>query len=227
VGHPGDRLDARIVQRWRAESSEDMAIAKRDVKLDITQRDNTLKFYVDGPFRCRSGCFDRQERNRYHVSFDFDLQVPQDAALELSTVNGGNVSVENAAGDFRVCNVNGGITMDKIYGSGSATTVNGPVSITFARNPERASRFKTVNGELSAYFQPGLAADISVKTFHGGVYTDFDVASLPLVQPLPERQGKRFIYRGASGSRLRIGNAGGPEISFDTLNGNIRILKKG
>src|ERR1051325_5845686 len=49
-----DGSEARMVahQRVHADSTEKAAEARRDVRLDSSQDGNTVRLYVDGPFRC-------------------------------------------------------------------------------------------------------------------------------------------------------------------------------
>jgi hypothetical protein len=217
----------------RAESQERIADAKRDVTLDITDNAETVRIYVDGPFRCH--CDNNRDGWRsfgsrwsdpgYRVDIDFDLKVPDGTKLRLRTVNHGDITVDKTSGDFEIENVNGGITMTEIRGSGSAQTVNGPVKVSFVENPKSASLFKSINGVIEAAFQPNLSADLQMKTFNGGLYTDFEVKNLPSPAVTGERVDGRFVYRGNRFSGFRVGN-GGPEIKFDGFNGDVRILRR-
>jgi DUF4097 and DUF4098 domain-containing protein YvlB len=112
--------------------------------------------------------------------------------------------------------------MSGIAGAGDAHTVNGAISVEFSRNPSRSCTFKTVNGALDAKFQRGLSADLLFKTFNGQIYSDFDVSPLPVPAGETEHKDGMFVYRsnGRSGARAGLG---GPQISFDTLNGGIRL----
>jgi hypothetical protein len=112
--------------------------------------------------------------------------------------------------------------MDGIGGSGDVHTVNGPINIQFAKNPLRPCTFKSVNGALDAHFEPGLSADLLFKTFNGQIYSDFDVTALPVPVGEPERRNGMFVYRSNRLSGGRAGH-GGPQLSFDTLNGSIRL----
>jgi hypothetical protein len=103
-------------------------------------------------------------------------------------------------------------------------TLNGAVSVAFARNPEAQSSFDTLNGAIDVYFQPALSADISFKTLHGGVYSDFDVTTVPTVIR-GDGSGTRFIYRSGGNMKVRAGK-GGAALSFRTLNGAIRLHSK-
>jgi DUF4097 and DUF4098 domain-containing protein YvlB len=186
-----------------------------------------VQLTADGPFRCH--CADNSVsfhgRQLYDFAYDFKIRVPRDVALDLRTVNKSHISVEGTAGDFKINNVNGGIEMREIEGSGSVHTVNGPVKVTFARNPRGASSFKSVNGTLDVSFRSGLNADVKMKTFNGGMYTDFPVTTLPLESNPPEHVNGKIVFRRNRMTGVRIGS-GGPELSFDTLNGDVLIKNR-
>jgi len=216
----------------RAETRDDVAEAERDVRLDF--RDGAPR--VDARVSDRRGHVcgeesndrdDRWDRVHYDVKFDFTIRVPRDVALRLCTINGGDVIVNGTRGDFDVTNVNGLIDMRQIAGSGRAHTVNGPVSVTFTANPTQASSFKTVNGNVDVSFPDGLGADFAMKTFNGGLFTDFDgqpIASA--AQTGGERKNGRILHRANEYTGVLVSN-GRPEITFETLNGNVRARRAG
>lgn len=127
-------------------------------------------------------------------------------------------------GAFEVDNVNGGIEMSGIAGSGLASTVNGGVEVRFTKNPDSRCGFQTVNGSIEIEVPDQLSAVLRLKTFNGEVFSDFDVTGLPRAASGPERIGRRTLYRGDEFFSVRAGS-GGPEMVFETLNGDIRILK--
>lgn len=221
-----------IKKTIRAESRDDLAEAQRDVRLEF--RDNAAR--VEATVIDRRGhiCGEpwnndgpRYDRVRYQVRLDFTIRMPRNAALRLCTINSGDVIVNGTQGDFEVDNVNGRIEMISVAGSGSAHTVNGPVSVTFTANPKQPSSFKTVNGNVDVSFLAGLSADFAMKTMNGGLYTDFDAQPLPATVSSPgERRNGRFVYRANEFTRVRVGS-GGPQITFETLNGNVRARSGG
>ena len=216
----------------RAETRADFDEAQRDVRLDFNEGAQRVgavvtdhRGHVCGEPSNDRG--DRWDRVRYDVRFDFTIRVPRDAALRLCTINAEDVIVTGTRGDFDVSNVNGLIEMRNVAGSGRAHTVNGPVSVTFTANPKQPSSFKTVNGNVDVSFPEGLGADFAMKTFNGGLFTDFDAQPLAGAAPAAgERRNGRFVYRANEFTRVRVGN-GGPEITFETLNGNVRARRAG
>ena len=220
--------EARLVARKHlsAESPESAERARREVVLQISQDANTVRFYVDGPFRCQDHGVHIHDNPGYQVKYDFDLEVPRDTATDLKTINDGEIRIEGVGGDYKVDNINGGIEMTDAAGSGKVYALNGRVKVTFRENPRGASSFGSLNGEVRVSFQPDLSADLRFKTFNGGVYTDFPVTYLPLPVGAGERHNGKFVYKSSEWSAVRVGH-GGPEISFDAFNGDIRIINRG
>ncbi len=68
----------------------------------ITEDGNRIKISSDSPNR----------------SVTFEIEAPARTNLKLSTVNGGEILVENIEGDLEVSNVNGGITLNNVAGIG-------------------------------------------------------------------------------------------------------------
>lgn len=226
TGYDGRSVEMVANKTIRAVSQDKLQQAQQEVKLDIRDQADTINIYVDQPGHERSSLFGSHSHwtnPGYEVSFDFELRVPRQASVRLWTVNGGEIRVEDIAGDFEVNNVNGNIDLRQLSGSGEVRTVNGAVKVAFAANPKNDSSFASLNGAVEVTFQRNLSADIRYKTFNGGVYTDFPVTARPAPVSVPERRNGGFIYK-SDFSGARIGN-GGPELTFDGFNGDIRILQ--
>jgi Toastrack DUF4097 len=220
-----DKVELTVARTNEAESKEKLERAKKEVTLDITQEEGTLKLYVNGPFRCQcDDCWHSRDDEGYRVKMDFKVHVPRDIDIKVKTVNEGRVKVSNINGSFVVRNVNGDIEMDNVAGSGTARTVNGPVIVSFRQNPHQNSEFKTVNGSIELRFAHDLSADFRFKTFNGGIYSDFPVTTLPVHAIQEERRGGKMVYRADRFTGARV-NGGGPEIQIENLNGDIRILE--
>ena len=173
-----------------------------------------------------SGSSSGERGRRWRFRHDIELQVPRTAHLKLSTVNGGSIEVTGVSGEFNLNNVNGGIDVKNADGFGRAHTVNGPVSISFQKNPAGAVSVKTVNGKVNLTMVAGLNADFKIKTLNGKIYSDFGMTGGAAAAPVntPENGMKR-VWRIDRSSSLRAGS-GGPEISIDGLNGDIQILQR-
>jgi hypothetical protein len=226
-----DRTDVQLdVQRFvRAATDDDLDAADDEVVLDVVDGEPRIEAIVrekDGEIcgeESRRG-YGSWQRTRYVVTYDFAIQVPRDTRLRLCTIDGREVLVEGTSGGFELTNVNGRITMPNMRGSGTAHTVNGPIVATFAEPPREPSRFETINGDVIVGFPSDLAADLKMKTFNGGLFTDFEVQPLPQPIAVPERRDGGFVYRSNGFALVRAGR-GGPELTFDTFNGSVRVIR--
>jgi DUF4097 and DUF4098 domain-containing protein YvlB len=158
------------------------------------------------------------------------IQVPVNTSVQLKTVNGGNVDVTGISGDLDVENTNGSITLKNVSGAVVAHTVNGAVTVSLDRlATDKPMSFTSLNGRVDVTLPADAKARLRLKTTNGAVYSDFDVKmdpdnSKPVVE---DNRGKGGRYRirmdhGVSGTI----NGGGPDYTFQTMNGDILIHKK-
>jgi hypothetical protein len=226
--HDARTVEVAATRITFARDPADAELAAREVTLDLREENGTVRAYVDGPFRdCRDGRRRAWTRRDYTVRYEFAIEVPRDVTVALRTVNDGDIEVRGVARGFDLENVNGAIEAVDVAGPGRAHTVNGDVRVTFRENPPAASSFASVNGDIAVSLRPGLGADLLLKTFNGNVFTDFDVSALPpVVRTKGERRNGKFVYEGDRSFAVRVGG-GGPELSFDAFNGDIRIIQGG
>lgn len=233
IGDNGNTIRVEGEEIIHAVDQQAVDRARREVKLDINERDGVAQLYVNGPFRSNNGnhssdnhgFHDHYDGHDYETTFNFTIRVPRNTALELRDVNG-EIKTQDTRGKFNVHGVNGGVSMTGVAGSGTLNTVNGRTTIAFSESPKENCDFRTVNGAIEASFPANLAADLRLKTLNGSAYTDFEAtALLPKTEESRDNSRGRRVYRINHTSSVRIG-AGGPELSFETVNGDIRIKKE-
>lgn len=225
-GSSGSQIRVTVHRETRGRSNAAVQEAKRDVKLDISQQGNYVRFVDDGPWRTSNGNNYRgDDYYGYHVNFEYEIEVPTGTELELKGFND-RIEVKGTTGNFDIHGFNGGIDMEEITGSGWVETFNGSMKVAFRKNPDHDSTFKTFNGSVDVYFQPDFNADLHFKTFHGGVYSDFEVTPLPTTVAAGQNLNAKFVYRNDGGGAARVGK-GGPSLSFSGFNGAIRLHSKG
>jgi DUF4097 and DUF4098 domain-containing protein YvlB len=157
----------------------------------------------------------------------FEIEAPARANLKLSTVNGGEILVENIEGELTVSNTNGGITLNNVAGSVMAATTNGNVRATLTRvTAQKEMAFTSLNGTVDVTLPPTTKANLRLRSNNGDVYSDFDVqlaASTPVVQEARSSNGRYRISR----NRSIVGaiNGGGPEFELRTFNSNVYVRK--
>ena len=162
-------------------------------------------------------------------NIELTIQVPRNTSLKLSTVNGGNIIVENVNGDLDVNNTNGNATLTHISGSAIVHALNGKVLVSLDRiSADKPMSFSSLNGDIDVTLPSDLKAKVKLKSDNGAVYSDFDIqldasARNPIVQDSKSGHGKyRVQFDRATYGAI---NGGGPEMQFTTFNGNIYIRK--
>jgi hypothetical protein len=157
------------------------------------------------------------------------IQVPVATSLQLKTVNGGNIVVENVNGELDVDNVNGSVTLNGVSGTVVAHALNGNVHVSMNQVvPGKPMSFSSLNGNLDVTLPPDIKARVKMRSDNGDVYSDFDIkldtTSQPVVEDTKAKNGKYRVRidRNVQG----LINGGGQDISFTTLNGAIYIRKK-
>lgn len=192
-----------------------------------------MVIYIDAPFatlkKSNSGRWNyhvQPEGNRYKYEFNIKVKVPDELTLDVSTVNGGSVTVQNVSGLLEARNVNGGITLSIVAGGSSAKTVNGNITASLGSVPEAEVEHDTVNGDIKVFFPATLAADINFDTMNGD-YTDFDEISRKpnTIESTTGRNGNEKAFRIDKSVRLSV-NGGGSPLRFKTLNGDIYLQKQ-
>lgn len=160
---------------------------------------------------------------------DFEILVPKNFSLKISTINKGKIYVENVNGTMDISNVNGPITLKDVGGSVSADALNKDITVNFlAVTPDVPMAFSSLNGDIDITFPKSLKADIKVKSDRGEIYTDFDLKAKPSKAKITKDEvSKGNAYR-VKVEKWITGsiNGGGPEILFKNFNGDVIIRAK-
>lgn len=158
---------------------------------------------------------------------DLEIQVPVGSTVRLSTVNDGDIEVENIDGEVEVSNTNGEIRVRNVRGPVSATTVNGDVQVAFRGAMVAAPMaFSTLNGDVDITFPADLKADVRLSSVNGEIYSDFDVVVTTETVSGPDEKSKHGKKRVVIEREMRGKvNGGGAEILFKTFNGDILLRR--
>ena len=160
---------------------------------------------------------------------DLLIQVPTACSMKLSTVNDGDIEVENVNGDLEINNTNGSITLKQIAGSAVAQTLNGEVLVQFTRvNAEKAMSFSSMNGDIDVTFPASLKASMQLKSEQGDIFSDFDLQLEKSAARVDKNEKGKGKFRVTVEKVMRgTVNGGGQEIQFTNFNGDIYIRKGG
>jgi len=155
-----------------------------------------------------------------------EVRVPLRTNLELGSVNGGTITVENVEGELEISNVNGAVSLVNVAGAVVANSVNGGVTATMSRvMADKAMAFTSLNGKVDVTLPATIKANLKMRSDQGDIFTDFDVQVRQGV-PAPGASRSNGRYR-VEVNRAIYGsvNGGGPEIELRTFNGTVYLRK--
>ncbi|MFZ5517903.1 MAG: DUF4097 family beta strand repeat-containing protein [Candidatus Zhuqueibacterota bacterium] len=162
-------------------------------------------------------------------AIDLTVKVPVKTSLKLSCLNNGDIRVENVEGELEANNINGGVVLKNVSGSVVAHSLNKDVVVLFNRvDPSKTMSFSSMNGDIDVTFPSNFKANAKLKSNQGEIYSDFDLSQQEVVKDFLKEdkrsEGGKYRISFESGILVKI-NGGGPEILFNSFNGDIFIRK--
>ncbi len=248
-GYSGDKVKIEVEKRITAKTEGRLEEGKEEIQLGVLDRADTLLVYVKGvcsEFGKRSA--NKKGRNwqgkfrgwgynwndwrgsqndcekKYDYTMNFTIKVPSGVSVFASTVNGGDVEISSVSGYVLADNVNGSIRLRNISGATNASTINGSVDLDYSGNPVGDSKYYTLNGDINANFQKGLAAQLTFKSFNGEFYSSVDDITPMAVMVEKYEKGEGIHYK-VNGDRYKV-RQGGPLLDFETFNGDVYLKEK-
>jgi hypothetical protein len=165
-----------------------------------------------------------------HNPVQLVIQVPTRTALDLSVTNDGDIVVDSVDGDIVANNINGAITLNNVSGAVVAHALNEDVKATFTRYSGKTMSFSSMNGTLDVTLPADTKANVKLQSDNGEVFSDFPVDMLaPTVNQTVQddrSKGGKYKLKIEKSTMGRI-NGGGPEITFKTFNGDIKLHRAG
>ena len=170
------------------------------------------------------------ETESWKRTIDLDIRVPINTSLNLSTVNHGDIQVQNVRGEIDVNNINGKVTLLDISGAVVAHALNKDLIVTMDNVfPDKAMSFSTLNGDIDVVFPANLKANVNLKADNGDIYSDFEIQlsrePKKVVEENTRSTGGKYKVRVEQSIHGTI-NGGGPEILFKSFQGDIFIRKE-
>lgn len=228
-GYNGSAVVVEATKTIWADNAQLLEQGRKEAQLGFEQRADSLVVYQQGPHdsRPRRNRVDQWRDIDYRYSFDVTVKVPAAMRVVVSTVNGGKVLVQDVAGPLQARNVNGPVTITNAREATLAHTINGDVAVSYAAAPSQPASYHTINGNIVVSYPPSVSADLYFKSMHGELYTDFPQAEvLPArVTQNQERDGQGTRYKLRKETAVRLGR-GGTDYRFETLNGNVTIKQQ-
>jgi hypothetical protein len=163
-----------------------------------------------------------------NLELEIVVKVPRNFSLNLSTINDGDIIVENVNGNHEISNINGSIDLINIGGSVVANALNDDINVTFnSVTPNTPMAFTNLNGEVNVTFPANLKATLKAKSENGDVLSDFDIKlSNGSSNKSYTKDVKTGLYKITKDEWIKGDiNGGGAEIMMKSLNGDLIINK--
>jgi len=141
----------------------------------------------------------------HHWSVSYEVFVPHDVNLELTTYNGG-LHLSDVRGNIQFSAVNGGVHLTRIGGDVHGKTTNGGVHIELAgtRWEGQGLDVSTTNGGIHLKVPENYSARVEGSTVNGGFHSDF----AGMAQGKNTRQISANLGSGGAVLRVKTTNGG-------------------
>jgi hypothetical protein len=204
-----DRAEADIHARIEPDGwDSDMQhkIEKTEIRIDSSGGGNSVR--VESDYDHVHHLFSFFESNTLPF-VHYTIKMPATARLEIED-HKSDTRVSGLKADLKIRTHKGTVKVDGLDGGAEVNTHKGDIEVAFARF-SRPSRFKTYKGTVAVRLPKDSKFDLDVDTGRrGDVESDFTVASY--------RKSRR------SGESLRGPvNGGGPELSFESRSGVLKL----
>jgi hypothetical protein len=159
---------------------------------------------------------------------DFTVRVPAGVKFDAKVISG-DVYATSLRSPVDVATVSGDVQVSTT-GTARAASVSGNVSATFGETDGEEMEFATVSGNVVLRLARDVGAEVSAHTLTGDIESDFDLRMRPMTGDDDEDEDEDGD--GGIHVNIRIGKQatgtigrGGPELSVNTVSGNIRLQR--
>lgn len=180
----------------------------KDIRLVATEENNEVVLI----------CENREE------IIDFDIVVPKNFLLVISTRYLGGIEVINIEGDVELKCEEGSIDLINVSGSAVLSTSSGDISASFEHLDKcKPIAATTLSGNIKMTLPTKIKASLMIKNSRGKVFSDFDFDKKKGQQELVV-SGEKKTY---SVNKWMTGdiNGGGALYMFNTYSGDIHLIK--
>lgn len=234
--YDGSTIEVEVNKQVSGRSQADVAEGMESLQLVASDGDGFAKVLMissqqeleekDDPLACSwNWRHNSSGRPDYRYRLDYKVKVPKGISVKVSTVNDGELWVKNVGGNIYASNVNGDVTLAGVKGNTKANTVNGRVEVEYLEMPNEFASFKTVNGDIELFAPNNVSGVFNFESQWGKIYSDFDFDEKVAPKMTKVKEGDMTRFKVANSNGYKIGQ-GGPEMAFETLNGNIKIRKR-
>ncbi|NKI30915.1 DUF4097 family beta strand repeat-containing protein [Croceivirga thetidis] len=146
------------------------------------------------------------------------IYLPKNQKISVKSTWNGDIEMEGFTGEIEAnCQLNGSIKIEGATGPITANSLNGSVEIIFdSIDQDSPTSIFTTNGAVDVSLPGNTKADLSMSSWNGDVYTNFDI----------EQASKEGMKKVSSKKSTGTINGGGVSLKLRSTNGNIYLRKK-
>jgi len=148
-----------------------------------------------------------------------EIYLPKNQKIAVTSTWNGDISIQGFSGEIEAtCELNGGLMVNNISGPLTANTLNGEIDVIFDTISQSSpTTLNTTNGAIDVTLGGNTAADISMSSWNGDMYSNFDIKSAS------NKDGMKKVSSRKTAGTI---NGGGVSITLKSTNGNIYLRKK-
>ncbi|MEO6005593.1 MAG: DUF4097 family beta strand repeat-containing protein [Opitutus sp.] len=106
---------------------------------------------------------------------DFDITVPHNTNIVISSALGGDITIGEVSGDLEVKSLNGEVKLRDVAGGALVETMNGEIKADVTQMKDgKPLSFTSMNGEVALRLPKDIKANVRLRTHNGSILTDFD-----------------------------------------------------
>lgn len=237
-GVEGNVATLTITRRIESSSRERLAMAKEEIYIDSLSENGNLYYFIEAPnlnFQIdedgdggynnwNTGNSDSKlQHYKLKYSFQWEVSVPKNLAIHIHN-HKEPLKIQNMQSRVVARNHHDGVELIGMRSDVTARSHHGDVIVSFDRNPENEIICNTHHGDIKIYVQDGFSGDVSMKSYHGAFYTDFDGRKLPPTVEINKDKNRKTHYKLGERNHYRIGN-GGIKLEFKTHHGDVYVTR--
>lgn len=166
---------------------------------------------------CNDGHSGELDLDADEARIDFTVRVPAGVRFAARTIQG-DIHAVGLRGPVDAASVDGDVRVSTT-GTARAATVSGDVDASFGQADGEDMEFASVSGNVVVRLAGDVGAEVQANTLSGDIQSDF---ALRMRGEDDDDDG--FNIRIGQQARGTIGR-GGPELTLNTVSGNIRLLR--
>lgn len=156
------------------------------------------------------------------TTVDFEIKVPRDFSLKLSSLDRGEIYTARIDGEIEIENRGGGVSLDNIRGNCVVSTIYGNISTDIGMLKEDATIMLTsYEGSIEIFMSGSESADFMLKSNKGSLFSEHEIKIKDSEVMVNEKYGGRE-YRIISWTSGTM-NGGGGNVISSSYSGDIFI----